>query len=344
MKFDIIITTYNRPDSVLNLVQQINECTILPQSIIVVDSSDVRNLEVSQTQRVSYIHSSHKNQPYQRYLGFIASKEDIVVFMDDDVSITNKDIFKIHLDSITKDNVVGSTVRYTQEGLTNAQSEVGNLRQVNSFGAIIYFLWWLTGTPRIKDGRVWLAGLRGADNNNVYTESFGGPGTLCFKREIVTFLFDDLIFSLYEKKMGKGEDKYISMGAIKHGKLCYNNIPCLQHPPNESSYFQDLTSFYRRELFSRLLLSRRYLTVKGKWIGWGYIHYYWFAFWRILIAGIHCLLHPREGNFQIFKGKLLGVIDTVKNPFKAEYLCPDINWADQFAKDLKTLKVQNHRK
>lgn len=342
MKFDVIITTFNRPDSVLNLVKQINECTILPKSIVVVDSSEITNSAVKEIKRVIYIHSSHKNQPYQRYLGFLASKGEIVVFMDDDVSIINKDIFKIHLESLTQEGVVGSTVSYIQEGLTNVHREVGDLRKTGNKCGIINYFWWFTGVPMINEGKVWLAGLRGADLNNSYTESFGGPGTLCFKRGIVPSLFDDVIFSLYEKKMGKGEDKYISMGALKHGELRYNNIPCLVHPPNDSSYFQDFASFYRRELYSRLLLSKRYLSVKGKWIGWGYLHYYWFAFWRVLIAGIQCTPPSRKGNYQIFKGKIMGVIDTIIKPLGTESFCPKINWANEFAQDLKTLKVHSH--
>lgn len=140
-----------------------------------------------------------------------------------------------------------------------------------------------------------------------------------------------------------GEDKYISMGALRFGKLAHCNEICMVHSENTSHYYQNSSSFTRKELYSRLWLSKRYLYVKDKWIGWGYIHYYWFAFWRLIIASIKCLIQPRAGNFQIIKGKLLGVSDTVFKPYRSDLLCPDIDWAVEFEKDLRNMKTRNQQ-
>lgn len=338
MNFDVIITTYNRPDSVLNLVNQINTCTLLPQRIVVVDSSDIFNTEISQINRVYYIRSSHKNQPYQRYLGFLATKEEIVCFFDDDIQIIDPELFEIIQRRYSDNNVVGCNVRFINDGEITVQKELSPGICYGRCKLTDFFLL-LTGVPAIKEGKAWLAGIRGEDGSNLLTETFSGGG-LSFRRHIVPSLFDDILFALFEKKMAMGEDKYISLGALRYGKLAYNPDISLLHPSNASSYYQDQASFVRKELYSRLWLSVRYLKVKNKWVGWAYLHFYWYALWRILIAGFRCLLQFRKVNYQIFRGKVLGLTDTVFRPFKSESLCPGINWADEFARDLETLKAR----
>ena len=340
MKFDVIITTYNRPDSVLALVEQINRCTLLPQRIVVVDSSDTLNLEIRQIQRVLYLHSSHKNQPYQRYLGFLGSHEEIVCFFDDDIQIINPAIFEIILERYSDTATVGCNVNFTNEGEITVQKELNNGKYLNSKSKVGSFVLLLTGVPPIEEGKAWLAGMRGEDVSNSFTETFSGPGGLSFRRHIVPSLFDSTLFALFEKKMAMGEDKFISLGALRFGKLAHSNETCIIHSENNSNYYQDHRSFARKELYSRLWLSVRYLKVKERWIGWGYIHYYWFAFWRLFISALHFFLHPKKVNFQIFYGKCLAVIDTVFRPFKAKYLCPDINWDSEFAKDLESLTTE----
>lgn len=340
MNFDVIITTYNRPDSVLNLVNQINTCTLLPQRIVVVDSSDIFNTEISQINRVYYIRSSHKNQPYQRYLGFLATREEIVCFFDDDIKIINPAIFNLILNQFSDTSIVGCNVQYINEGEITVQKEFHNFKYLKGKSKIEKLFLLLSGVPQIEEGKVWLAGIAGTDNLNFFTEIFPGPGGMSFRRCLVPNLFDNVLFSLFEKKMAMGEDKYISMGALRFGKLAHSNNTCLAHSENKSSYYQNPTSFVRKELYSRLWLSIRYSKVKNKWVGWAYIHFYWYALWRILIAGFRCLLQFRKVNFQIFRGKVLGLTDTVFKPYKSESLCPGINWTDEFARDLKTLKIR----
>ena len=69
----IIICTYNRPNIVVKLISLLRKQTIDPNEIIVVDSSDTLNKSLADDNDIKYIQSSHKNQPYQRYLGFLCS-------------------------------------------------------------------------------------------------------------------------------------------------------------------------------------------------------------------------------------------------------------------------------
>ena len=83
MKFDVIIATYNREESLKILVNHILKCSKLPENIIIVDSSDFENRGIKNKSLVKYQHTKHKNQPFQRYLGFLLSKSDILVYFDD---------------------------------------------------------------------------------------------------------------------------------------------------------------------------------------------------------------------------------------------------------------------
>jgi len=86
---------------------------------------------------------------------------------------------------------------------------------------------------------------------------------MAFRREIIYYLFDGLLFTLYEKGIGKGEDKYISMKAVKYGKLAFIGKQCILHPSHPSHYFTNVESFAKRELFSRYVLSLRYAEIHG---------------------------------------------------------------------------------
>lgn len=339
MNFDIVITTFNRPGFVESLVKQINACNNpLPKKIIIVDASDEINVGIQQYERVIYFHSSHKNQPYQRNLGFYSTTEEIVVFFDDDVKILNKNLFLLMSEKFKDKDVVGVTLNFKDDGynaITKSMQVNKSLKQKNK---ILSYLWTITGTPPIKDNRIWLAGLRGkTDFSLLYTTSMSGPGTLSFRRAIVKELFDNILFSLYEIKKGKGEDKYISMAAVKYGKIAMVEEVCLLHPSHDSSYFNDVESFTRREMFSRLWLSKRYADIKQIPVFLIYIHYYWYALWRILIAGTHTLLRPKRVNFDRFIGRIKGVYDSILIRMNPKKLCPDINWENEIINDTQTI-------
>ena len=60
MKFDVIIATYNRKESLSVLVNQLLECSKLPENIIIVDSSETINEEIKNLSLVKYIKTNHK--------------------------------------------------------------------------------------------------------------------------------------------------------------------------------------------------------------------------------------------------------------------------------------------
>lgn len=343
MKFDIIITTYNRPDFIISLVEQINKCSNpLPTQIIVVDASESINKKVQLIERVTYLHSSHKNQPYQRFLGFSVSKEEFVVFFDDDVKILNSKLFYHISEKFMDKGIAGVTLNFTDDG-SNAITKAMKVKTKSSKkNKIFSFLWSLTGTPTIKANKIWFAGLRGkTDFSQNYAFSMSGPGTLSFRRAFVSNLFDSTLFSMYERKLGKGEDKYISMAAINYGKIALVEDVCLLHPSHDSSYFKDIQSFTKREIFSRLWLSKRYAQINDIHIFWVYLHYYWYALWRIMIAGLHSIFKPNRNNFNRLIGRLKGVYATFFIRMNSSSLCPDIIWENEIENDIKQITIND---
>jgi glycosyltransferase involved in cell wall biosynthesis len=334
--FDIVITTYNRPAFIESLVKQINQCSLLPQKIIIVDSSETENKKIRKLEKVVYVRTSHKNQPYQRFLGLNISKEEIVIFFDDDVQILDIDLFKYLTESFNDKSIVGATLKFSDAEKNATSLSMGIIEKQSNKSLLHSLFWTLTGAPPIKNNHIWLAGLKGSyDYSLGYTEAIGGPGTLAFRRKIAFHLFNVLLFSMYEKKLGKGEDKYISMEALKYGKIALIDKVCLFHPPHSSSYFKNVYSFAHRDIYSRLWLSKRIAGVKNYSSFVVHLHYYWYAMWRIIIAGIHTLYSPKKANFDRFKGRCKGVWDTFVIPMKTEYLTPGINWQKELVQDLQ---------
>ncbi len=65
--FQVVIASYNRKENIVRLAKSINQCTIKPRNIIVVDATEDENNELKLIDNVIYIHKlKHKNQPYQR--------------------------------------------------------------------------------------------------------------------------------------------------------------------------------------------------------------------------------------------------------------------------------------
>ena len=92
MSLDVVICTYNRPQKVVELITQLQDCIIAPSQIIVVDSSDKTNTDLRNKSGIKYIQSNHKNQPYQRFLGVNQSTSEYILFLDDDMEILDEHV------------------------------------------------------------------------------------------------------------------------------------------------------------------------------------------------------------------------------------------------------------
>jgi glycosyltransferase involved in cell wall biosynthesis len=322
MKFSIAITTYNRPANLCKLIGQIGMCIPKPETILVVDSSSEFNSFAGNHKSITYIRSSHKNQPYQRYLAYLKCKSEIIIFLDDDLEIIDSTVFEVMLDRMGRQGIRGVSVGFQHHNAISDIMESG----VDSKSKMFKFINFISGVPILKPGKIYLVGLAGARlQEEGYVDYFNGAIMGFYRAELIS-LYDPILFSLFERKLGMGEDKVISMPLGLAKKLWFVPHHFFIHPPLESNYFLDVLSFQRKVLFSRLFISlqlgkhKRYLKV------FIYFHYYYFASWRLMIAGIRCLIKPEKKNGDLIKGILQGVLLTFTLPFNSKEITPDIDW------------------
>lgn len=323
MTFDVIIATRNRHERLQRLLHQIVRCTRAPQKIIVVDSSDSPADYTVPGREIVYTHTVHRNQPYQRYLGSQHADADIVIFLDDDVEIVDVNCFQKFLLPYTDRGVVGVTVGIDYKNIVSVSLKQRKFSGASVLKGLSTALDTFTGVPPLRTGEIFLAGLAGGipvgyDGQVTYFQG----ANMSFRRSVLTNLFDDTVFDLYQAGVGKGEDKMLSMRANRFGRLYSVGDLCLKHPPIDSHYLLNNLQFHRRASFSRLYLSRVYCDVFDfSWVI-GILHYYWFSMWRILFSLIK-VVTGRSRDISTLRGQWSGLVratiflidrDRIKSP------------------------------
>ena len=92
-KVSIIIPTLNRASSLARTLGFISKSSILPDEVIIIDQSPIDTAEKikelcdSQTLKIKYIHVTEPSSSESRNIGLELCKNDIAIFMDDDVDI-----------------------------------------------------------------------------------------------------------------------------------------------------------------------------------------------------------------------------------------------------------------
>jgi len=282
-QFDVIITTYNREESLKILVENILEQTLLPENIIVVDSSPKKNITIKNFDKVKYIISSHGNQPYQRYLGKKMSESEILIFMDDDMRILQKNAFEKILERYNDKYIVGVQPNFTnaneflQEKLSKSKLNIGSKKIFN-------ILKTFTGYHIPSDGKLSFCGVRGKKPKNKGCVEYFNGGVFSVKRDaIFTEKFNYYLFTIFEEKLGMGEDTLLGYEVSKYGKISYLAESMFLHDDQkDSSYSVDILSYANRVSYSRLYLSFEYSRLNGGSKLISFLHYNWYMLWRII--------------------------------------------------------------
>lgn len=108
ISFDIIITTYNNPSILENLLNEINEQTLKNIHCIVIDDcpDDDHYKEIVKKYKLLYIKTKSNNGPAinRNYaLNYVKSK--YTLFLDDDISLTSYNTFQSINDLLRPDNI-----------------------------------------------------------------------------------------------------------------------------------------------------------------------------------------------------------------------------------------------
>lgn len=243
MKFTLIICTYNRPKSIVQLLVSVEGQHLLPDKIIVVDGSPLRdkNLEdYNSKMPLTYYHVSEADRGLTKQRNFGLSKvspeTDIVCFLDDDV-VLKPDYFQQIIATFNSENrcvgVGGYAINEVNWNLCQKESKV----QRRMFYCDGYFR-----DEPLRDRLRNLFGLS-SDLTPGKMPSFGHgrsslpPSGQTYEVDLLIgmamsfkkSLFDKIQFSEFFQGYGLYEDADFSLRAAQLGKLYINTNAQLEH-------------------------------------------------------------------------------------------------------------------
>ncbi len=308
MKFDIVITTYNRPDLVISLVNQINDCNVMLLSrIIVVDASESQNYEIQKLERIKYIQTPHKNQPYQRFIGYQNSGSKYLLFLDDDMEILNYDFLNEIYDLFQQKDYVAIALKFKDKHTNTSLSKIPISKLFGRCSSLRHIKNFLSGYSPKKPGKFGYNGVRGSQPaGSGFTEYVGG-GAFAVQRKFMYKNFNFQLFDLYELKLGKGEDAIIGYTLSKQGNvLFYDKLLFLHNDTRTSVYSTNHYEFAKRVSFSRLYLSLERARLNNESIMKAQVVFHYYTFWRIVGYLINYLLSPGQSRKAMLFGSSAG--------------------------------------
>jgi GT2 family glycosyltransferase len=259
MKFSLIICTYMRPQSVLQLLQSVQGQTLYPDEILVVDGSNNTEtesiLKENQFPNLRYfaVPPEQRGLTKQRNYGIdrVDNAMEVVCFLDDD-TVLEKDYFEEIMLTFKNNPLISGVggVAINENSWTLAEPN-------KKYDARRYYQW---------EGFVYKEGQRNVVRNYLGLQSHLGPGRMpdyshgktcgfpldgktyevdlligmsfAFRKKVV----DSIRFSPYFEGYGLYEDADFSIRALQFGKNAVNTKAQLSHfhhpsgRPNQYQY------------------------------------------------------------------------------------------------------------
>ena len=106
-KISIIIPTINRYDDLDNTIKDLHQQSIQDFEIIIIDQTDSSLFKLIEQEKVIHLHKKYKSASKARNTGLIEANSPIVLYLDDDIIIKNKDFLKNHLKHFENPNNPG---------------------------------------------------------------------------------------------------------------------------------------------------------------------------------------------------------------------------------------------
>jgi glycosyltransferase involved in cell wall biosynthesis len=314
----IIICTYQRPDKLRSLIKNILLADPLPQEIIVVDASPETYQTGKDEQGVRIIKSNHANQPYQRYVGYLAAKSDVLLYLDDDMEIVHPNFINVVLNIfIQRPQISGVALHFTNKQLINALSDIPTSNLFRKNGMFKRFKNKLSGYPDLPAGQLGWCGNRGPQPaGGGFTQWLSG-GAFVAKRNCLYQNFNFQLFDLFEQKKGMGEDALLGYTLHHQSPLYYHPELLFYHnDENESHYSLDHFLYARRVLFSRLFMSLEVQRLNQSSGIPALFHYHWYSLFRIGGYVLNFLKHPDARRKNTLLGSFRGWLDTLSFKFE----------------------------
>ena len=307
MIIDIVVATYNRPGRASKTVQEfLNFKNRFFSNVIIVDSSDGLGIsDYPQDPDVVYLRSSHKNQPFQRYLGFRYSQADVILFLDDDLHLVDPDTLYSQLLTLEDEHLVG--ISFASTGGNEFVESVPKSVFPQKINQLTRGLKWLSGSPELQPGKVWLCGLRGVRKDQESVEYVGGANGFALRRKSTFLNFNFALLDFMELRIGAGEDLIIGFTASRIGRITAVNEPVFFHDhQNNSIYSSDYFRFSQNVSFSRLYLSLEYARLTCMNSNIALLHYHWYMICRLLVMLFSSIIQPSLKRWDGLRGWLSG--------------------------------------
>lgn len=307
MTIDVVICTYNRPQQCAFLISQLLSLDTKPNCIWVIDASESVEDSFKNRAGITWVPSNHKNQPYQRFVGWSLSMADILLYLDDDMEVADAgciETIRQHFETQPQVLALALHFKNKQEGGSLSDIPQSQFNQQSK----IKKLWnWVSGYPSLPPGAFGYCGHRGKQPVEGGVTQWISGGAFAVKRNSMYQNFNFQLFDLFEEKLGMGEDGSLGYSLSKQGDVYYEPKQLFwHHEQHESHYATNQQAYAKRVLFSRLFLSLEKARLDGSSIQFATWHYYWYAFCRILGYYVNYYKSPTEKRKQILKGSKEG--------------------------------------
>ena len=267
----VCICTYKRPFLLQQLIDDLLTQTAKINRLIIVDGDPSSEQVIGVLRECDnlsfvYIPSNHANVSFQRYLGWKVAKKsnaEILLYLDDDMRITQKDAVELLLHPLTVDDekIVGTTAPITFPTISVEVSGPKTLK--NRFLSSIKTLSW---NNKAIPGSLTATGVR-IPPVEFSPEGYGRVnwaygGVMAFKMSKLgsdSFLEDS--FALHHIGCGLGEDTLISHIASKNGHILLIRSAEFLHPNADESkaYSREPYKYGYATAYSRRLINDHYL-------------------------------------------------------------------------------------
>lgn len=318
IRLAVVICTYQRPDRVSALVHSILTQTRLPEEILVVDSSPIRWKPLRNDNRIRCITSSHANQPYQRYIGYLQTNCEWILYLDDDMEPVDACSIEHVLNyCYCHPEASGFAIHFENRSSQNALSHVPISTLFPKDSMLRKLKGWITGYPSLKPGEWGFCGNRGPQPKAGGVTHWLSGGAFCACREAMYQNFNFRLFDLFEDKLGMGEDAILGYGLAKQGKLIYQpDILFFHNDAQQSHYSIQLKQYACRVMYSRLYLSYEKARLDHSSPGMARLHFIWYGFWRIGGYLVSRCVKRTEASRQMLSGSLQGYKRALRSNFE----------------------------
>lgn len=339
MKIDCIICTYNRPERINQLILDLSKSISGFNQFIVVDSSDKIDAKLRLNQNVVYLHSSHKNQPYQRYLGFSVSKSDYILFLDDDMEIAD-DFFLDKIQHCVEQQIdlSGIAIHFEDKSANTALSKIPKSNLFTSKSKIKMLVNWVTGYPNLKAGKFGLCGNKGKQPKDGGLTEWLSGGAFVANRKLLYKNFNFQLFNLFEHKLGMGEDGILGYTLSKLGNLYYLPDLLFYHNDQQQSHYSlNQNDFSKKVTYSRLYLSNEKYRLDQKSRYVAMVHFHWYTLCRFAGLITNQILKFSSNRKDILKGLIAGWVLSLSFKFDSKQTLETF-WRQEALKDIHDSK------